>query len=770
MRTQANMARRLLACGVAGVAIVAAGQVVAADANPVPPTVQEVVVTANKKAEKLHDVAMAVTAATGRDMELRQETDFHDFSAQIPGFQVVESSPVFNREVLRGQNSGGAGSTVSTLIDDVPLSFSGSDNDAALASTNLDTYDLQRVEVLKGPQGTLYGATAEGGVVKYVTNAPDVRQFGAGLEAGVYNVDHGQTSGSVKGFLNLPFWDGKAALRITGYQEGIAGYIDNPLLGQNAVNSGFKQGGRVSLLVKPTSDLSIRLTVSQQDIRAGGADQVQVNGNAGLAQPDPGNAFSLANGYNDATYNPQTQKSVLSNYAATIDYDLHWAKITSITSYGTVKASFVNDVSFVNLAPGVDYQDYFQSAFGTPMALRERQLESLNKSNQELRLASEPGAELFGHKLEWVVGAYATREDVTFNQALDLTSLGTPSSPAAVLTSLPAAGSAILPSRYAEWAVFGQVDYHFLPNFDVAVGARTSQNQEGVHEVFTCCILYGSGGGVSEVKHNEDATTWSVAPRWQINRDTVLYARIATGYRPGGPNLVIPGAPAGYPYTYGSDSTVNYEVGLRTYLLNRTIDIDLSAYYIDWKNIQIETDYYSQTTQQNYTVTSNVGTALSQGLEWNLGWTPIHDLRFGMIGAYMDAHLTESAAQLTGARGDALPYVPLWSNTLNADYAWPAFAGYQAFVGGSWVFTGARYSGFAPSGGAIESHVKLPAYDQFNLQAGLRNGRYTFEVYGHNLGDARGISSYGNQGGFNQTGVASIIRPRTIGMLLSATF
>jgi outer membrane receptor protein involved in Fe transport len=207
--------------------------VIALKRAPAPPAksdvaddIQEVVVTASKRDERLHDVAMGVTAVTGNDLQTRQETDFTEFAAQVPGFQVESNgTPGFNREILRGQNSGSAGATVATVIDDMPLSSSGSQSDDGFVSTNPDAYDLLRVEVLKGPQGTLYGAAAEGGVVKFVTNPPNTTAFHAGMEVGGDTIDHGGDGGSVKGYVNIPFWQDKAALRLTGFYEDVPGYI-----------------------------------------------------------------------------------------------------------------------------------------------------------------------------------------------------------------------------------------------------------------------------------------------------------------------------------------------------------------------------------------------------------------------------------------------------------------------------------------------------------------------------------------------------------------
>jgi len=169
-------------------------------------------------------------------------------------------------------------------------------------------------------------------------------------------------------------------------------------------------------------------------------------------------------------------------------------------------------------------------------------------------------------------------------------------------------------------------------------------------------------------------------------------------------------------------------------------------------------------------VTGNVGAATSRGLEWTVGWSPLSGLRLSDNGAYTDAHLTQDAPLLGGARGDVLAYVPHWSNNLNIDYEWPVFSDFSAFTGGSWTYTGSRYGDFAPAGTTTEDHPKLPSYSTFNLQLGVKDKSYTLELYGRNLTDERGISSYNNMQGYNQTGLLTLIQPRTIGLRVAATY
>jgi len=724
-------------------------------------TVQEVIVTANKRDEKIHDIGAAITAVTGADMQLRQQLDFKDFAAQVPGFEVSSAGEGgWNREILRGQNSGGSGATVATVIDDMPLSFSGSDNDGGLESTNPDTYDLSRVEVLKGPQGTLYGATAEGGVVKFVTNPPDTHAFHAGAEIGGDSVDHGGDGGSLKGYVNVPFWDGKAALRLTGFYEAIPGYIDDPYLDEHDVNRSYRSGFRASLLVKPINDLTIRLTVAQQDVHSFGPDQEQVYGTAVL--PNPANKLQLVNGYSNSTYFSQPDKNIIPYYIASVAYDLHWATLTSITSFGEVKNSFANDSTSSEAAPGVTFGEYVGSQFGVPnVGLRLDEEENLNKFNQEFRLNSDPNSTLFGHKFDWVGGIYLTREDVTLNENFDFFADPAAGSIGPQITSPPPGGS-LLPSRYEEAALFGQVDYYLTDSIDVAVGGRVAYDQQQLSVTYICCDVEGGGAVLPIDKTHEQPNTWSVSPRWHINDTTLAYARFATGYRPGGPNIVPLGAPAGYKYFYSPDSTMNYEVGLRTELLHRSVSIDVSAFYIDWSNIQIFSTFIAP-NGSSFGATGNGGSAVSEGVEYNLAWTPLRGLTFGLIGAYTDAHLTSSAPGIGAASGQDLAYVPKWSNTLNVDYSRPLFDNVSGFIGGSFTFTGSRYTDFGVT--AIDDpHALLPSYSTLALQAGVKKGPYTFEAYAKNVTDARGISSYSGEGGFGLTGLESLISPRVIGL------
>ena len=730
-------------------------------ASATPADLEEVVVTASKREEKLHDVAMGVTALSGDDLARRQELGYTDFAAEVPGLSIESVDPGRNRIILRGENVGSAGATTATTVDDIPFFMSGSQSNGVFFSANVDTYDLNRVEVLRGPQGTLYGASAEGGLIKYVTNLPNLNAYEGAVSVGGESIDGGQTAGFAKGLVNIPFWDNKAALRVSAVEEGIPGWISNPELGQSDVNHGDKYSLRGSLLVKPISDLTIRLTVFNQALNAKGDDNVQVVGAALTPQTPPADQFVLVNGLSNATAGPHLIKDNLSYYALNLQYDFKFATLMSATSFGDIRKWYSSDLSNTNVAAGVTIADALEGVYGEPIVAFADQLESLHKFNQELRLTSNPGSTLFGNPFDWLAGGFFTHEATGFNQLYDARSATD------ISTSLaPALGGDALPADYQEAAIFADFTYHFTKAFDIELGGRDTSTKQHSQSALFCCVLVGPATTYPTIYTSETDPTWSVAPRWHVNEDLMIYARVATGFSPGGPNQ--PSSFLANPPPYRSDSTRNYELGARADLFDRHVTVDVDVFDIEWKNVQIVD--YLQTSSGPVGLNGNSGSAQSKGVEWNLSWRPLQGLSIGLLGAYSNARLTSNALALGGTAGEALPYVPALSSTLNMDYTWHAFGAFAGFLGGSWNYSGSRYTDFSSSTTVIESHVKLPSYNTLKMQTGLDNGHYSVEIFGSNLTNARGITEYANSGGQNETGIAALIQPRTIGLELGAKF
>ncbi|HEX3397815.1 MAG TPA: TonB-dependent receptor [Steroidobacteraceae bacterium] len=751
---------------VAGAGLIVSSAAVWADTAQGP--LEEIIVTATKRDEKLHDVAMSITALGGDQLALRQLTGFQEWAAQVPGLSLQTSDPAFSRLILRGENVGSAGATIATTVDDIPFFMSGAQADGAFFSANVDTYDLQRIEVLRGPQGTLYGAAAEGGIVKYVTNPPNLNKFEGGVSLGGESVDGGSLGGNIKGFVNLPFWDNKAALRVSAVQERLPGWIDNPQIGDSDVNKGDSYSLRGSLLVQPTSDFSARLSLFEQHLKTHGNSAVEVVGAALHPQAAPANQFDRVDGFVNNNGVPLEEDNSLKYAALNMNYDFHWATLLSATSYGRFNIHFFNNLSNANLAPGFTYADFLSAppraggVYGQPVVFGTSQIEYVHKLNQELRLSSDPGNTLFGHGFDWQIGGFYTRELTTLTQPFEALSASDPSTVLA-----PPVGGAIVPGDYKETSYFADITYHFNTAFDLELGGRGTDVKQHSQVTTLCCVLYGPVTTTFPTQFSSQTnTTWSVAPRWHITQDTLAYVRVATGFRPGGPNLPVPALPN--PPVFKSDSTKNYEIGLRTDLFDKTLSVDMAVFYIDWKDVQIVGIVNTPTGPVG--IDGNSGSAKSKGVEWNFAWRPVSGLTLALLGSYTDAYLTSDALALGAHTGDKLPYVPNVSATLNADYRWPAFGSYSAYVGASESYTGTRYTAFSPSVTIINPHVKLPVYNTLQLRVGVDNDRYSAQLYGNNITNSRGIQDYSSEGGANETGTASFIQPRTIGIELGVKF
>src|SRR5579872_3822689 len=248
---------------VAAAVATALGSAQAARADAPAQVLQEIVVTAQKVQEKLHDVPMGVTAITSEELQKQQIVSLEDLQYKVPGLSLTEVQPGQTRLTLRGQNVGGIGSTVTTYIDDTPFGSSNALANGFFYTGDFDTWDLQRVEVLRGPQGTLYGAGSEGGLLKYVTNAPDPTKFAAALQLGDEEVSNGENAGLVKGMVNVPLAD-RAAFRVSGFYSTIPGFIDDPNLNEKDINHGYRAGLRASFLLHATDNFSVRLSAFGQ--------------------------------------------------------------------------------------------------------------------------------------------------------------------------------------------------------------------------------------------------------------------------------------------------------------------------------------------------------------------------------------------------------------------------------------------------------------------------------------------------------------------------
>jgi outer membrane receptor protein involved in Fe transport len=715
------------------------------DAKPAAAVVEEIIVTARKRPEKLGDVPMGVTALAGKTLDENQRVQFSDFAALVPGLSLQVTSRAETQLTLRGENANSAGSTVAVYVDDSPFGSSNALANGSIVTGNFETFDLQRVEVLRGPQGTLYGANTEGGLVKFVTKPPDLYGYYGAIEIGGQAVDGGSDALLLKGMANFPLVTDKLALRIMAFDDGIPGFINDPLLGLHAVDRGRTWGVRPSLLVQPTEALTLRLTAFMQQLNLGGLPSEDAVGAQNTAMPPPDPLQPIR----DLTQNRYLREGYIErteNFSATLGYDFGWANATAITSWGLIRQDRLLDATSTLTSPGYTYGEYISSLLGANVGLAQAQFIPLHKFTEELRLASETG-----NLLEWQVGAFYTRETAAIVQndyAINLDGGGN--------AGFPPVEVAKLPSVYREVAIFAEGSYHITPQFNIALGGRLATNAQHAAETLSGTLVGPTL--VFPAKSHEGVATYSIAPRYRVNDTTLVYGRVATGFRPGGPNI-LPPHPEGVPSQYGPDRTFNYEVGLRSNVFADRLSIDVDAFHINWKDIQLDE------IVDNYSINGNGGTAISEGIEWSFVIKPVTGLTTTLSGAYIDAHLTSAAPAVGGRVGDPLPYVPSWSTSIDGDYNFFNVDGYSASVGATWSLIGPRYSDFEGN-----FATKLPTTTQLDLRTSLRNGNWFGQIYVKNITNARGIEAYASSGNPFFTGGVTVTQSLTVGFVVSREF
>jgi iron complex outermembrane receptor protein len=717
---------------------------------------QDIIVTAQKRAQVLLDVPQSITVVTGKTLENQHANSFEDYLKLVPGLQLNQGTPGEGRLILRGVNTGGVASTVGVYVDETPFgSSSGLVNGATLAG-DFDTFDVNRIEVLRGPQGTLYGASSLSGVLRFVTNAPSTERLMVHGRVGLEDVAGGDLGWSTNLMVNAPVTQ-NVAFRASGYYRNNPGFIDSigttgtPLLGPSLtsdvaknINDSNSYGGRASLLFRPSDAASIRLTAIAQDIKVDASS---------IIDADPVTLKPL-HGLSQSQFIPEKADIAYRIYNATEDFDLGFGNLTSSTSYATQLQKLRIDVTF-------PLSGYVSAVAGLPAnEFIEAQNTDDKKFTQELRLANQ------SHLLDWLVGGYYTHEDGLIFQDFVLVEPGTltPIDLTPFLGSLPL-GNARIDSKYKELAGFADATIHITPQFDFELGGRYSHNKQSAHQI-TAGLLAGPSDFV--VGSSENVFTWSAAPKYKLNRFTTIYARVAKGFRPGGPNVLPPSPNSEAFATYDSDSLISYEAGVKAESSDHRLSIDAAVFHIDWKDIQL----LASDPVTGFNFNANGGKAKSDGFEVTAAAHPMPGLELSANAAYTNARLTADTPPIVGGRdGDQLPFTPKFAGALNADYQWHVGNNALAHFGGSLRHLSGQTAGYDPAFVAVHGHQRhVRPYDVIDLNAGVDLGRFDIEAFVKNLGNSHGVTSttgttiFGlpaSPGGAIGTG---IITPRTVGL------
>lgn len=696
----------------------------------------EVIVTAQKREERLQDVPVPVTALDADVLVERNQSRLEDYFATVPGLS-LSAAPFSGGQqsvAIRGIiTSNYANPTVGVTIDDIPFGSSTALGQGSLLYPDIDPADLQRIEVLRGPQGTLYGASSIGGLIKIVTRDPSTSEFSGHVQVLGNNVDGGGTGYGVRGSVNIPLSD-VFAIQASGFTRRDPGYVENVTTGQRDVNQADVSGGHLAALWRPSETVSVKLSALIQDTNGDGTAAVDTNGNL---QPTLGD-LRQARMPGTEGYSMEVRL-----YAATVNAKLGSLDFTSISGYGTNKYSELEDLS---LTTG----PYALPIFGVTGASLGNYFET-KEFTQEFRLTS-PSDQF----LEWLVGAFYTHESTSSDQ-IEFANQQATGSEVGVL------GNFDFPTTVEEYALFGDVTAHLTDRFDVQVGGRESRNRQTYNETDSGAFYDPAVTYPTEVTQ-DDSFTYLLTPRFRISPDFMVYARLASGYRVGGPNVTA--IPLHLPTSFGPDRTYSYEVGIKGDSFSHMLTFDVSAYYIDWKNIQIYlTDPVSGSA---YFV--NGGRARSDGLETSIQVRPARGLSLTAVATMSDAVLAEnfpSDSSAIGSDGDRLPFSSRFTGSVLADQEIPLTGTLTGSVGGTLSYVGDREGQFATSYAPVR--LRMPGYTSIDLRTGARYESWTFNVFLDNVADRRGIVT----GNTTQAGSgydAIYIQPRTVGASIAKTF
>lgn len=718
---------------------------------------QEVVVTAQKVAQREIDVPVAVTAVQGDTLVKQDLVQVTDYYSRVPGLQVgalPSGASGTSALSLRGITSGGAGNpTIAVMVDDIP--FGATTYLGQPPFPDLDPAILDRIEVLRGPQGTLYGASSLGGLINLVSKQPDLNTYTAHLQAGPSFVNGGDSGWSGRGSANIPIISDHVALMVSGVYRNDPEWIDNTYnnIRTTNVNQVITRGGNAKLLIKPTDDLSITLSALGQHQSTQNSTGIMVCPECKTTPSSPTTYVPLY-GQDTLQLAPAVGFNTFEIYSAKITYDFDWAELTSVSAWNHTQWYLNNDVTFVfGFLPKL-----YNLPGGTVKIGNENES---SRFTQEIRLGKT------GKQFDWLAGFYFNHENEGIAQTLNLfTASGTAS-------GQPYDGAG--PFNYLERAFFGDFTYHFTPQFDFQVGARYSWLDEAYYSITiingAASAVFGPTSITPQTTSSAHPVTWLATPSYHITPDLMAYFRAASGYRPGGPNTGV----AGIPPSYAPDKVKSYELGLKGYATaNHSVSFDAAIFQIDWNNIQLlDTDPVSQ-----FTYFTNGSAARSRGVELAATWTPWRGFVVSPNFTYTDAKLTQSlpppttaVTPLAGLAGDQLPFTSKVAGNLNLQQNFNLTDTWSAFVGANYSYIGNRLSAFRTnSPTAARPRFDLPGYGIFDLQAGLSwNDVWRLNLYGRNLGDKRGVIAASNRNGTAQP-VVNFTQPRTIGFDVEYNF
>ncbi len=780
------------------IAIAAAAPAQAQDARPAAGEDEQViVVTATKREMSLFDVPFSVNAQTEADIQRSAATTIEDLSRNVAGLTIQNLGPGQSQVSVRGVSAGqvvrdqpGVKEQVGVYLDESVISLS-------LFTPDLDLFDLNRVETLRGPQGTLFGSGSVGGTLRYITNQPSLDRVEGMIEGNLNLIGDDDFGGHLKGMINLPLGSG-AAVRAVAYHTEYGGFVDALREGGGVdenVNGGHRTGGRIAVLMEPGPGIRITPRIVYQEIRANGFNRNEVYNL--FANPFTTTRPAITLGEREQYLLLRERfadDTLIADLTASIDLSEDLT-LTSVTSYIDRQILVSRDASALSGSVSVDL------GFPTAAVLLPSNLvdtTDLSTWSQELRLATDTSG-----PINFVAGIFYSETDRFYRQRLP-----TPGYDAATDATLGAGTSAAvangfgpdspynsdLPYDIRQTALFGEFTWDATDRLVLTAGGR--------YYDFSETRRFLSGGLFANGDDRTDETSSSgFSPRFIVSYDVAdnvrVNAQASKGFRLGGVNdplnlpLCSPQDEAifgGY-QDYDDESLWNYEVGVRAQ--RRGLNFAMAGFYTDIRNLQVTLDAGSCSSR----VVFNVPSAHTMGIEAELSATLAPGLNVAINGSVLESEFDSTVVDGTGAvlggirDGNRLPSVPNFQISASASYSFPVAAGAEGFVGASFQHVGSRYTqpsdqednprsfvsglpfGGAPGTNATVVDLRLPSYNYVNLSAGVDwdNGLGVM-VYVTNLFDETALLSFDRERGGRARLGFNIGQPRTIGVTVRKRF
>lgn len=694
-------------------------------------TLDSVVVSAARRREPVREVPLKVDVLQTETLERTGARELGDYVANQPGVTLTHGGAFAGALSIRGLATASVGaSSVGVYVDDVATGSSAPYGLGAVTPLDMGLLDLHHIEILRGPQGTLYGAGAMGGLIKYVTNEPDTGEFSGNARVALSATRDGGMGHTINGVVNVPIKQDVAAVRVAAYTTRFGGYDDTVgLAAQKNVNRGTTTGARISALLTPARNLSMRLTLTSQEAKRVGNDYEDLNLVTG--QPTLGERLRRL----DAEEPSSVRTHLL---GLDVEYDMGWARLNAITSVQDVKLHGLQDASATILPVLVRAGLPVTSVWGDSRGKQHR-------VSQEFRLTSRASRDI-----EWLAGLYVNRERSSVDGGIRYATATGPGSLKLYETTKPA--------TYRDLAAYGDVTWHATPSLALTGGVRVGRMSQSFTNTSDGLLAGGASSNGGDSK--ETATTWLATAGYKLDAQNSIYTRVASGYRPGGPNGLLPTTSPTIKPMFKSDSLWSYEAGYKAALLDRRLVIDAALYDIEWTDIQ-----QTVTDGSIFGFFTNAGKARIRGAELALSWLPSAAWRFDGSLSLIDAKLRTDASGLGGHAGDRLPNTARVSASLAATRNLELF-GRPAYLGANLRHTGARNAGFPGSTLALD--YRLPAYTVLGLQAGIDYRRFQLSAYVRNLANSRGLAAVAVASA--TAGKAVVVEPRTIGVAVNVPF